>query len=150
MEFKTAAQKTCYERIKPWIEQVFGERGAVPHGEIPMWFIPIGSAVAQLLVSPWGEDDSTVGCRAYVVTGAELTTDLMRFLLKANDQMRFGAFGIDDDGDIFFEYRVVGSTIDKPELRAVSLAVAGTADEYDDQIIRRWGGQSAVERMQAS
>jgi hypothetical protein len=150
MEFQTDAQKACYERVKPWVEQVFGERGAIPRDDIPLWYIPMGSAIAQLIISPWGDDDATVGCRAYVVTGARLSQDLMHFLLRANDTMRFGAFGLDQDDDIYFEYRVVGSTIDKPEVKAVALAVAGTADEYDDKIISRWGGESALERMQSS
>ncbi|HOD05119.1 MAG TPA: YbjN domain-containing protein, partial [Anaerolineaceae bacterium] len=92
------------------------------------------------------EDDATITTRAYVVTGVELTPDLMHFLLRENDRMRFGAFGVDQDNDIFFEHTIVGSTCDMEELKSSVLAVVYTADQYDDQIIQKWGGQRAVDR----
>ena len=108
--------------------------------------ICIGSAFAVLNVYPWKEDDAVVNTRSYVVTGVELTPDLLYYLLRENDDMRFGAFGIDEDNDIYFEYAIVGSTCDKPELKAAVGAVAATADEYDDLIVERWGGARAVDR----
>jgi hypothetical protein len=60
--------------------------------------------------------------------------------------MRFGAFGLDSDNDVFFEHSIVGSTSDKVELKASVMAVVMTADRYDDQISSRWGGTRAVDR----
>ncbi len=60
--------------------------------------------------------------------------------------MRFGAFGVDQDNDIFFEHTIVGSSCDKDELKASILAVVYTADQYDEQITQKWGGQRAVDR----
>jgi adenylate cyclase len=54
--------------------------------------------------------------------------------------MRFGDFAVDKEGDVLFKYAPVGSAIDKEELKAVAMAVLTTADEYDDQIISRFGG----------
>jgi len=146
MEFKTEAQKKTYEQVVPWMKELFGEFAMVRQ-DAPVIGVVVGSAVAQVAVTPWGEDDSSITVRAYVVSGAELTEDLMYFLLKENDTMRFGAFGIDDDKDIFFEHTIVGSTCQKNELKASVLAVVLTADRYDDQIVARWGGQRAVDRM---
>jgi len=69
----------------------------------------------------------------------------MQFLLRKNDDMRFGAFGLDRDMDIFFEHTIVGSTCDKEELRATVMAVLQTADKYDDEIVAKWGGERAVD-----
>lgn len=146
MEFQTEAQKACYEKISPWMKELFGEF-AVAREDAPVFGVRVGSAVAQTVVFPWGDDDATICTRAYVVMGAELTLDLMRYLLRKNADMRFGAFGIDDDGDIFFEHTVVGSTCDKNELRASVLAVVATADNFDDEIVARWGGQRALDRV---
>lgn len=146
MEFKTQAQKACYEKIVPWMKELFGEL-AIPREDAPVVGVRIGSVFAQTVVFPWGDDDATICTRAYVVMGAELTPDLMRYLLRENADMRFGAFGIDSDGDIFFEHTIVGSTCDKDELKASVLAVVVTADNYDDEIVARWGGQRTLDRM---
>lgn len=146
MEFTTEAQRACYEKVVPWMKELFGEF-AVVRKDAPVVGVLVGSAVAQTWVYPWGDDDAVICTRAYVVMGAELTPDLMRYLLRENADMRFGAFGIDDDGDIFFEHSIVGSTGDKNELKASVLAVVTTADRYDDEIVARWGGQRALDRM---
>jgi hypothetical protein len=106
-----------------------------------------GSAFAQIGVFPWGDDDALITTRSYVVTGIELTAELMRFLLHENAGMRFGAFGIDEDGDVIFEHSIVGSTCDQRELESSVTAVAATADEYDDRIVSRWGGERALDQI---
>ncbi len=148
MEFKTEPQKNIYEKITPWIKEIFGTF-VVVREDTPAFVITVGTAMAQVGVFPWGEDDATLTTRSYVVTGAELVPDLMEFLLHENDRMRFGAFGIDDDKDIFFEHTIVGSTCDKEELKSSVLAVILTADQYDEKITSRWGGQSARDRMRS-
>ena len=77
--------------------------------------------------------------------GAQLTPELTKFLLDENSKMRFGAFAIDAEGEVVFRHCIAGSTCDKEELETSVGAVAQTADEYDDQIVQRWGGQRALE-----
>ncbi len=146
MEFQTAAHKEAYEKISPWMKELFGAF-VIPRDDAPIIGVMVGSALAQVGVSAWGENDATITARSYVVTGCELNQELMLFLLKENDRMRFGAFGVDQDNDIFFEHSIVGSTSDKDEIKATVMAVILTADEYDDKIIARWGGQRALDRM---
>lgn len=146
MEFQTQAQKACYEKVVAWMKELFGEL-AQPRDDAPAVVVLSGSAVAQAIVFPWGEDDAVICTRAYVVTGVELTPDLMHFLLRENADMRFGAFGVDKDGDILFEHSIVGSTADKNELKASVMAVLMTADHYDDQIVSRWGGKRALDHV---
>ena len=146
MEFRSEAQKACYEKVAAMMKELFGEF-AVPRGDSPMIGVMLGSALAQTGVYAWGEDDAVVCTRAWVVQEAELTPELMKWLLLKNNTMRFGAFGVDDEDDIFFEHSVVGSTCDKNELKASVMAVATVADQYDDEIVSRWGGQRAVDKM---
>ncbi len=147
MKFETQAQQACYEKLVPMFKELFGEF-AMFRDDYPVVGLILGSSLTQAVVAPWGDDDAVIQVRAYVTTGTELTPDLLMFLLQANDHLRFGAFGIDNDGAIFMEHSIVGPTCDKPELKASMLAVAHTADEYDDQIVKRWGGERALDHSQ--
>lgn len=144
MEFKTKFQQDTYEKILPWMREIFGEFAKV-HPDQPLVRVNYGSTIAWVSVDPWGDDDATVSARSYVVTGAEMTLELMEFLLKSNDNVRFGAFGLDTENDIFFDHTVVGSTCDKEDLKATIMAVIMTADEFDDKIVSRWGGRRATD-----
>jgi len=94
----------------------------------------------------WGDNETVINCRAYVVNGAERTPEMLEYLLRENYDMRFGAFGLDKEGAITFEQNIVGSTCDKNELKASVMAVLGTADKYDDEIVARWGGKRSSDR----
>jgi hypothetical protein len=146
MEFETQAQKACYENVAPWVSDLFGG-SVLRKSDKPILGVMHGSAFAQVGVFPWGDDDAIITTRAYVVTGTKLTPELMRFLLEENAGMRFGAFGVDDEGDIIFEHSIVGSTCDQKELESSVIHVARTADEYDDQIVARWGGERALDQI---
>lgn len=145
MEFKNDQQKQTYENVKIWMTELFGEQASVKT-DSPTFSIWMGSALVYVNVYSWGDDKATIQCFSWVVTGAELTPDLMQFLLLENNTMRFGAFGIDDENDIFFKHSIAGLTADKSELRAAIMAVANTADEYDDKITSRWGGRRGTDR----
>jgi len=144
MNFQTQAQQACFEKITSWMEELFGEL-CKPRTDVPVFGVLAGSVLAQVGVSAWGENDVTVTTRAYLVTDVELTPDLLLFLLQENDRMRFGAFGIDSENDIFFEHTILGSMLDQVELQSSVLAVAATADQYDERIIERWGGTRLLE-----
>ncbi len=145
MEFQTPAQQAVYEKVAPLMKELFGEM-ASPRDDRPTFGVRFGSAWVQTWVSAWGDDDATITTRSWLTTGTELTADLGRFLLNANGEMRFGAFGIDSEGDSFFEHTILGSTVTKQELRASILAVASTADQYDDEIVSRFGGVRMADR----
>jgi hypothetical protein len=146
MEFETLSQETAYKRVRHQMEELFGENLHV-HPARPVFGSKMGSAVVFVTVSAWGSDDAVIGVRAHVVIGARLEADLLQFLLLKNAEFRFGAFGLDQKGNVVFQHNIVGLTCDKPELHASVLAVLGTADAYDDPIQRRWGGLRAVDYL---
>lgn len=146
MEFETQAQRACYEQVAPWVTELFGG-SLLRKPDRPVLGVLQGSAFAQIGVFPWGDNDAIITTRSYVVSGAELTPELMRFLLYENGGMRFGAFGVDDEGDIIFEHSIVGSTCDRRELETSVTAVILAADDYDDKIVERWGGQRALDQI---
>ncbi|MCT7990835.1 YbjN domain-containing protein [Laspinema olomoucense] len=146
MQFQTAAQEACYHKVALWMQELFGKFPCARQ-DIPGLGLFMGSALVEVLILPWGEEDAVINTRAYVVTEAELSSDLMRFLLEQNSNMIFGAFGIDSKGDIVFEHSIVGSTCDKKELESSVNAVLEVSDEYDDQLVERWGGKRALDRI---
>lgn len=145
MEFLSTAQEECYNKIKPWMEELF-DAAAHALEDIPVFQVAVGSTFAFVQISPWN-DDATITARAYVVSGAKMTPDLQVFLLRENDTMRFGAFGVDESGDIIFQHAIVGSNCDKNELRATVATVIEVADRYDDRIVETWGGKRGLDYM---
>jgi len=142
MEFETNVQQEVYEKIEPWMKELFGIF-VKKREDAPYFGINIGSAFVHLGVHPWNEENATITTRSYVAVNVDIKPDLMEFLLRENDTMRFGAFGLDKDLDIFFEHTIVGTTCDIEELKNSVLAVGYAVDQYDDQIVKRWGGVRA-------
>ena len=147
MEFKTDAQRVCYEKIVSMMKELFGEFVDV-RTDAPLILVTVGSALARTGIFPWGKHDAAIRTRSYVVADAEITPELTRYLLGENTRMNFGAFGIDDDDAIIFEHTILGSRCDKEELKASVMAVVMVADQYDDEIVARWGGRRALDRIE--
>jgi hypothetical protein len=145
VEFETFAQKEVYEKIIPWLKEEFGSFLRV-RPDAPAFGIILGSSYTVVGVYPLADKDATITTRSYVVTRVELVPDLLKFLLRKNDEMRFGAFGLDSEGDIFFEHTILGSSCDLDELISSIQYVVRIADEFDDQIRERWGGERAIDR----
>ncbi|MFM7888309.1 MAG: T3SS (YopN, CesT) and YbjN peptide-binding chaperone 1 [Pseudanabaena sp.] len=145
MKFETSVQKACYEKIQLWLKDLYDNVYSPPY-DMPVFVLPLGSATATVEVLPWGNSEAIISTWSYVVTGAEITQDLMRFLLKKNSELQFGVFSIDDDGDIRFHTTLVGSTCDRQELQTLVSSVLETADQYDDAIVATWGGERSLDR----
>jgi hypothetical protein len=141
--FQNEVQKACYDKVLRWMRELFADALRVRDSS-PSIGVVKGSAFAEVHVVPWGDREAVINTRAWVVTEVSITPDLMKYLLQENYTMRFGAFGIDDRGDIVLQHTIVGSTCDREELQASVQAVVTQADRYDDLIIQRWGGARAL------
>jgi len=146
MQFQTTVQEACYNKVATWMRELYGKFPCARQ-DVPGLAMVMGSALVEVFVFPWEKDDAVINTRSYVVTDVELSPDLLHFLLRENNIMRFGAFGIDEEGSIVFEHTIVGSTCDKLELEASVNAVLEIADEYDDKIVDRWGGKRSLDRI---
>ena len=145
MEFQTQAQEECYQKLDGWFEDLFSD---IPWEklDVPGFGLFMGSAWVEIRILPWNEEDSVVNVRSTVVTGIQQTPELQNFLLRENAELRFGAFSVDEAGNILFEHTIVGSTCDPKELETSAIAVLEAADEYDDRIVGLWGGKRALDR----
>ena len=147
VEFKTANQKSVYDKVVAILKDQFGKQFS-QHDTAPSFGLRNGSAFIQISVWPISDKSTLVRTFAWVVMGAETTPELTKFLLEESYGMRFGAFAMEPGtGDIIFTHAIVGEGCDTDELMFSIGAVSQTADEYDDKIVQRFGGQRAVDRM---
>jgi hypothetical protein len=86
---------------------------------------------------------------SYCVQGVEIEEELLTRLLHLNQQLPFGAFSLVDD-DIFLSHSLFGRTLTRSNLITSIAAVATLSDDYDERIIERYGGQTALQRIQAT
>ncbi|HNX49825.1 MAG TPA: YbjN domain-containing protein [Thermoanaerobaculaceae bacterium] len=143
MQFVTSAQERTFAKVGTYLGELFGDK-VEQIEEKPQFLLARGSAAASIAVFPRG-DDTVVSVRAWVVFEPRITLELCQFLLHENSRIQFGAFGLAGDNDVFFRYSLVGSTINRQDLEAAVLTVLGTADDFDDIIKARFGGQRGAD-----
>ena len=129
-------------KLRSYLKQLFKKNVQ----EMDDRFIIIeGSAVVQIVIRPWYDNDSVVDIFSFVVEGADMTSELTNFLLRKNATLHFGAFGLTFDNTIIFSYSLAGSNLDLNELKAALQTVATISDYYDDQIVALAGGRRGVD-----
>jgi hypothetical protein len=151
IDFMSDAQRETYKRVARAMVEMFGDKVEAAEDQ-PLLSMRLGSAVVDVTVEPWRDDDAVVTSQAEVVVGPRIDMDLLRFLMNENARFDFGAFGLvspalpEDPSTVVFRHALVGSGCDKRELWASVQSVLRVADMYDERIKARWGGHCAVER----
>lgn len=111
-------------------------------------FLRIESGAVVLLLATPLEDDAVLNVRCYVVRGpVNADTELGDFLVRVNSGLLFGGFSIDDDGDVCFDYSVLGSAVTVDAVRTAVRVVAEAAVRYAPVIIGRWGGMTSLDKL---
>lgn len=134
-----AAERTTCEVI----ESTLGKSRAYRKIEDQLYVVKQGSSYVMISVVPWGTDRAIVRCVAQLVKGVRMDASLAIQLLRLNSVLRFGAFAYVKDGELvlFLHSILGGDTLDPAELLATIRDVALIADDWDDKIIERFGGQ---------
>jgi len=146
LEFKTATQAKVYEKVAGILKEQFGAQARI-NDSAPQFNIRAGSAWVTITVTPISEKFTVVRAFSWVVTGAENSAELRQFLLEENFGFRFGGFAQEPGtGDVLFTHAIVGEGMDTDEFMWTVMAVANTADDMDDKIVQRFGGQRACDR----
>ena len=89
------------------------------------------------------------GLHDWTIDGVHLCTTRLE-LLELNTYVRFGAFAYDPAQDaILFVHSILGgTTLDRDELTATLRDVALIADEYDDKLVKKYGGQRMLDLLE--
>ena len=142
-----AERKTCEA-----IERVLGSNRAFRKIEDKMYVVKQGSSYVMINVVPWGEDRALVRCVAQLVKGVTMDAGLAEQLLSLNAVLRFGAFAYVKEGALvlFLHSILGGETLDDAELVSTVRDVALIADDWDDKIIEKFGGQRMKDLLEES
>ena len=126
------------------IEETLSSNGSYRKVDERLYVVKQGSTYVMINIVGWGDGRALVRCAAQLVKGVSMDGDLALELLSLNRHLRFGAFAYDPHGQlILFMHSILGgTTLDPDELLATVTDVAIIADEYDDKIIDKYGGQT--------
>jgi hypothetical protein len=126
------------------IERTLEKQGDFRKVDDRLYVIKQGSTYVMINIVPWGDSRALVRVAGQLVKGVRMTEQLARELLHLNTMLRFGAFAYDPAGNLilFVHSLLGGNTLDGDELMATLTDVALIADEYDDKIVSRYGGQT--------
>jgi hypothetical protein len=132
------------------IESTLGSHGTYRKVDARLYVVKQGSTYVMINIVGWGADRALVRVAAQLVRGVRMEGSLATQLLHLNAQLRFGAFGYDPSEQIImFSHSILGGdTLDAAELLATLTDVALVADEYDDKIISKYGGQTMRELLE--
>lgn len=134
-----------FDKLKEYLGELFEEPFHDPEND--HFYVRYGSTVLEISVEPYGAEETMVVIMSYCVQDVELDEELLAGLLELNHQMACGHFSVVGN-DIFFAHSLFGRNLDPRDLLRAITAVATVADDYDDRIVARYGGQTALERIQ--
>jgi len=104
-----------------------------------------GSSQIMIMVRPYTQTEACIEFYSNVVTGANITPELMHFLLRKNAELHFGAFGLIFDNTITFSHTILGSSLNPQSLKLILSTIAVICDHYDDIIVDLAGGKRAAD-----
>lgn len=144
MEFEHDFHRETHEKVERYLGKLFEEPFQDP--DDGHFYVTYGSTVLEIAVDPYGPEEAIVRLMAYCVQGVEVSEQLERGLLETNLDLPVGGFALIDQ-DVFLCYSLFGKTTDSRSLLDAIAAVADTSDEYDDLIVAKFGGETALERL---
>lgn len=146
-QFHTQCQEEVYRQVKSYLDELVEEHfDDAQHCD---FYLKYGSTVLEISIEPYDEDDAVIEILAFVVQGVEPSPELMQELLILNSELLIGAFSM-VGGDIFFSHSFLGRRLRPEQLIASLDSVASISDEYDEQIVSKYGGETAIERLRSN
>lgn len=144
--FHTRCQEEVYRQVKSYLDELVDEH--FDDAEHCDFYLKYGSTVLEISIDPYEEDDAVIEVLAFCVQGVEPSFEMMRELLRLNSDVPLGAFSLVGK-DIFFSHSFLGRRL-RPEQFIASLdSVASISDEYDDKLVTRYGGETALETIRS-
>jgi len=85
---------------------------------------------------------------SFVLLDVPITDEFLRYV--ASTDMRFGGFVVqfsesDDMGDLLLSHTILGNYLDSEELNIALASIFYTADDLDDELQQRFGGQRSID-----
>jgi hypothetical protein len=143
---KAAVQTTCLK-----VEKMLKDSPAYRKVEDGLFAIKQGTSMVMIKVHPW-KDHALIRLVAQLVKGVSMECSLAIELLQLNAILRFGSFAFVDEGQaIVLCHTLLDRDLgDHEEFIQTIRDFAFVADEYDDRIAARFGGQTMEDLMEES
>jgi hypothetical protein len=145
---ESAAVRGACQRI----EALLSKSQAYRKIDDALYVIKQGSTLVMVTVHPWRQTHAVVRLVAQLVKGVTMEVPLALELLEINAVLRFGAFAYVPAGEvILFCHTMADRELsDEDEFMETIRDFALVADEYDDRITARYGGQTMQDLMEES
>lgn len=143
--FEHAVQEETFRKVREYLGELFEDPYHDPEND--HFYVRYGTTVLEISVEPHGPEESIVRIMSYCVQDVEIDEELLLGLLELNHQLLCGSFSVVDN-DIFFAHSLYGKNLEPRDLLRAITSVATLADDYDDKIVARYGGQTALEKIQ--
>ncbi|HVS03157.1 MAG TPA: hypothetical protein VMT16_10350 [Thermoanaerobaculia bacterium] len=144
MRFAHDVHRQTQELVAEFLRELFDD--LYYEEDTGHFYVRYGSTVLEVAVEGYGPEEARVTVMAYCVQGVRLERDLLLGLLELNHHLPFGAFSLVGN-DIYFSQSLFGRSLQRSNLLGAIAAVANISDEYDDRIVAKYGGQTALERI---
>lgn len=144
MHYDNDVQRETYERVQEVLPELFDE--LYHDDDDGHFYVRYGSTVLEISIDAYGPKEAVVTIMSYCVQGVEETDGLPTMLLEMNHALPLGGFSMVGK-DVFFSLTLFGRDLQPRTLLSAVAAVADIADEWDDRLCARFGGQTALERI---
>lgn len=132
------------KQIERYLKEFLGDRYHYDPEE-EAFVVFYGSTVIRISTIPFG-NSFLVETMAFVVQDVEATPELMEHLLFLNYRIPLGAFSL-VDSDIFYSHAILADHLSLDELEMSIAVVARMADDEDDYIVLKYGGERAIDKL---
>src|SRR5450755_303854 len=143
-QFHSQCQEEVYRQVKSYLDELVDEH--FDDAEHCDFYLKYGSTVLEISIESYEEDDAVIEVLAFCVQGVEPSFELMQELLRLNSEVPLGAFSMLGN-DIFYSHAFLGRRLRGEQLIASLDCVASISDEYDEHLVSRYGGETALERL---
>ncbi len=131
-------------KLKSFFESNFNE---TTYFDEESFIVTKGSTQVLVKAENITEDHVVIDLISHVVKNAKVDDNLKNFLLRANSELKFGAFGLLFDDTITFQHSILANDFSEVDLKSSINAVASVADYYDDIIVEKAGGKRALDDL---
>ena len=143
-QFHSQCQEEVYRQVKSYLDELVDEH--FDDAEHCDFYLKYGSTVLEISIMPYEDDDAVIEVLAFCVQGVQPSFELAQELLKLNSQVPLGAFSMVAN-DIFYSHSFLGRRLRPEQLIASLDSVASISDDYDEHLVARYGGETALERL---
>ncbi len=134
------------------LERILKHSSAYRKIEDGLYVVKQGSTLVMLSVHPWKTNHAVVRLAAQLVKGVQMEEGLALELLELNSVLRFGAFAFTPVGRVivFCHTMIDRELADEEEFKEMVRDFALVADDYDDRIAAKYGGQTMQDLLEES